>query len=424
MNKYSNAIISFNNDPVVHKLRSHYYNKSFWEILGISRKENYHTSFLAWLFTSSENHGLGTAPIVQLLELCCNAPNSQVLDNKMKLAILVRELEVLSSSAETEVAVYSDNKQGRADLVITCNVTHSSLKISTIRIILENKIYSSEHDCQTKLYHDYFTKQNPSPRKIKNIYLFLTPFNVTASCKEFINITYQNLLDAVLSPLLKNTSIKEWAKFIISDYIRNLSIPSDKMNANNTSAGTPLAITEEEKALLTSFWERYNELIIASISVFAANNNTNPDVQNAIELIQMTNATRDRDHSSYMYGDKSYSIKTKLVKQVIQDFVNSKEIATIDSLKDELKLDESVSMDSIFMSMDKYKSELIKEPGKWVGFFGYKDEPSLLIELCHSGGKVAVTTNWPLRVNGLPSNFYYFLEKMQNLGIKIVRVEK
>ena len=196
------------------------------------------------------------------------------------------------------------------------------------------------------------------------------------------------------------------------------------MNANNTSAGTPLAITEEEKALLTSFWERHNELIIASISVFAANNNANPDVQNAIELIQMTNATRDRDHSSYIYNNESYSTKTKLVQEVIQEFVNSKKIATIDSLKDELKLDESVSMDSIFMSMEKYTSELKKRPGKCVGFFGYKEEPSLSIKLCDGGGSVAVTTNWPLRVKGIPSNFYYFLEKMRSLNIKIERVEK
>ena len=419
MSKYSDAIISFNNDPVVHKLRNHYTNKSFWEILGVSRKENYHTSFLAWLFTSTENHGLGTAPIIQLLELCCNASNSQVVDNKMKLAILVRELNVLSSSAETEVAVDYNGRHGRADLVITCNVAHPSLKITTIRIVLENKIYSSEHDCQTQLYYDYF--HQPKSQKIKAIYLYLSPFNETASCDKFINVTYQNLLDAVLEPLLKITSLNEWTTFIISDYIRNLSIPSDNMSANNISAGTPLAVTEDEKKLLTSFWEKHNELILASIYVFAENNKDNTDVKNAIELIQITNATRDRDNSSYSYNNSTYTIKTRLVQQVIQDYVNSYPIQTIDDLKKELKIKED--MDNIFMSYDEYTKKLKEREGKWVGFFGYKETPSIIITLSNNN-KVVVTTNWPLRVKGVPDNFYYFLEKMKELNINIEKVEK
>ena len=35
---------------------------------------------------------------------------------------------------------------------------------------------------------------------------------------------------------------------------------------------------------VTSFWEKHNELILASIYVFAENNKDNTDVKNAIEL--------------------------------------------------------------------------------------------------------------------------------------------
>ena len=228
-------------------------------------------------------------------------------------------------------------------------------------------------------------------------------------------------MDAVLEPLLKITSLNEWTTFIISDYIRNLSIPSDNMSANNISAGTPLAVTEDEKKLLTSFCEKHNELILASIYVFAENNKDNTDVKNAIEIIQITNATRDRDNSSYSYNNSTYTIKTRLVQQVIQDYVNSYPIQTIDDLKKELKIKED--MDNIFMSYDEYTRKLQEREGKWVGFFGYKETPSIIITLSNNE-KVVVTTNWPLRVKRVPDNFYYFLEKMKELNINIEKVEK
>ena len=172
---------------------------------------------------------------------------------------------------------------------------------------------------------------------------------------------------------------------------------------------------------MTSFWEKHNELILASIYVFAENNKDNTDVKNAIELIQITNATRDRDNSSYSYNNSTYTIKTRLVQQVIQDYVNSYPIHTIDDLKKELKIKED--MDNIFMSYDEYTRKLQEREGKWVGFFGYKETPSIIITLSNNE-KVVVTTNWPLRVKGVPDNFYYFLEKMKELNINIEKVEK
>ena len=80
-------------------------------------------------------------------------------------------------------------------------------------------------------------------------------------------------------------------------------------------------------------------------------------------------------------------------------------------------------MDNIFMSYDEYTRKLQEREGKWVGFFGYKETPSIIITL-YNNEKVVVTTNWPLRVKGVPDNFYYFLEKMKELNINIEKVEK
>ena len=63
------AIIDFNNDPEVQQLQSFYYNQTVPDILGVSRNETSHSTFLAWLFNPTANHGLGAQPLVQLLEL-------------------------------------------------------------------------------------------------------------------------------------------------------------------------------------------------------------------------------------------------------------------------------------------------------------------------------------------------------------------
>ena len=80
-----------------------------------------------------------------------------------------------------------------------------------------------------------------------------------------------------------------------------------------------------------------------------------------------------------------------------------------------------MNISSIILS-DLYE-DFFSALGKWVGFFGYKETPSIIITLSNNE-KVVVTTNWPLRVKGVPDNFYYFLEKMKELNINIEKVEK
>ena len=62
-------MMEFNNDPVVQQLQSFYQNETVPEIFGVSRREVSHSTFLAWFFNPTSNHGLGDAPLIQLLEL-------------------------------------------------------------------------------------------------------------------------------------------------------------------------------------------------------------------------------------------------------------------------------------------------------------------------------------------------------------------
>ena len=119
------AIIDFNNDPNVQKLREFYNTKTFPEILGVSRRELSHSSFLAWLFSSAESHMFGTRPVVQLLELFVKSAleqhrgDAKVL-GKLTYPILTRQIELYSTVVSTEEYVEADGKRGRADIVVSC----------------------------------------------------------------------------------------------------------------------------------------------------------------------------------------------------------------------------------------------------------------------------------------------------------------
>ena len=84
------------------------------------------------------------------------------------------------------------------DIFVECNAVCQEKK-EHLMLIIENKVYSCEHSSQTAMYRDYFDKFD-----CKKIYIFLTPpyHKHGAECKEYIHLTYQDLLDKVFEPLL------------------------------------------------------------------------------------------------------------------------------------------------------------------------------------------------------------------------------
>ena len=57
------------------KLQKFYHRKTFFDITGIARQENPHSSFIAWLLNPYESHGMGEYPMKRFLETLCFAYN-------------------------------------------------------------------------------------------------------------------------------------------------------------------------------------------------------------------------------------------------------------------------------------------------------------------------------------------------------------
>ena len=75
-------IINLNNSEEFKLLSRYYKKKSFFNILGISRKETIHSYFLHWLFSPDESHELGSFALRRLLELIVLVKNKLQFKNE------------------------------------------------------------------------------------------------------------------------------------------------------------------------------------------------------------------------------------------------------------------------------------------------------------------------------------------------------
>ena len=73
--KIREMLKNFHNDPNVQKLLSRYRRKSVSEIYGVARRELSHSSFLAWLFDSQADHGLGALACNKLMIMLASHEN-------------------------------------------------------------------------------------------------------------------------------------------------------------------------------------------------------------------------------------------------------------------------------------------------------------------------------------------------------------
>ena len=325
------AIIDFNNDPDVHKLMNIYYNQSLPEIFAVSRRELSHSSFLAWLFTMTANHMLGNIPIIQFLELYIlksRETSKKYISDSLYTAIITRNIQIMDSTANTEEAVTGNDAKGRADIVISCDAFLAKEKLSRVKIIIENKVYSTEHSHQTKTYYEHYERVKEPGEEV--LYIYLTPPATTseAECPNFVHITYQDLLDHVLTPLLQTPDINLRTQFILNEYINSLSVPSDVVDEKNNSQiqTSILAIGMEEKDLLQSFWEKHNRLIMASINAYAISSG-DKDAQ------ELTEKLNKRDMSKYTVNGEGRYGKNRMVETVVKLYLEGNQTTTIAKLK-------------------------------------------------------------------------------------------
>jgi hypothetical protein len=376
-------IIKFKNDNDFQMLESFYYSKSFSEILEISRRENSHSGFIAWLLNNTESHNLGDFSIKKFLDIILKFSNEKLKNNsEIYNSFVTESYHIERVYIEREKSI---NKVGRLDIYVELTLLVSDKK-QNIKLIIENKVESKENNDQTNNYFNHFNPLLKDDEII--IYVYLTPISTLklkelkepeCGCKEFIQINYQSIVDYLIEPAL-NQNISNRTKNIITEYLKSLSQPSINDEIEGHKQELIMALGNEERKLLTSFWNKNQKLILAALYAISSDPDqeeyTRNTVQDALSGLQSTG----KDYTKYIFNGQTYA-KSRLVLAVIQDYVIRNPITTYNELQQ--------IFPNILQGQETFTTATIAKQKPSIRNFIKDDE---LINL--SDEQIAVSTQW------------------------------
>ena len=248
-----NKLENFNQQRCVKFLKNRNQTKSMMEILGVHRDENKHSDFLAWLFDSSSNHQLGVLPAKNLIEL--------IKKNGQLLPIITDK--ITKCTAKREVA---GKDRDRVDIILEIEAEPKN-----IRVIFENKVNAPETIDnkgigQTQRYHDEYEQKKDG---FENVYIYnRCDKSQLPQCEEFICITYQDIVDNIIEPLLPDLNPR--TEFILKDYILTLEKP---VNVEKQTDKIIMAMGKELKDNLKKFLDDNFDLFATAIETATVANN-------------------------------------------------------------------------------------------------------------------------------------------------------
>ena len=384
---------------------------SILDIYGIARSETHHSKFLAWLFNPNESHNTGELALRKLLNIAVRRGLEQNNQSKDFLWVKKRVLTSasLSSTSTSNVQVLTESyveaqgkkgAKGRIDILIQ-NV---ELGTESINIVIENKIYSNEHDEQTTTYFEGINQKNPNQKNPnqKNIFLYLTPKSncempkedgPSCTCRDFIEINYQDILTEVLTSILEEP-ISSATRIAIEDYIHCITSPSIHSKNYNT-----MAVDKETNEMLKKFWDANEDLIRAAIYAFASSE----DEDSKVEINNLKEAldkyTISRDYTKYSIDGQGAYNKNALVKEIVTRIIEKG-----GDFMGTLKNLDAKCTNGLFRTEDHYNSAIKRA-----------------VELKYNGSPIYISNQWG--THNIPS-FINAVNEDNTIGLLIEPINK
>lgn len=272
MNDSDQRVLTLLSSKPFQELAEFYKQTTLFNVIGAERSESRHSAFLQWLLNPHSSHGLGTEPLKLFLRMTATLKwglqtfgevlYRKVLTGNYNLELL-EPIEIEKNVGKLEASAKKTNKN-RIDLWMVVCLTYEEdgkeMKLA-FPIVVENKIYSREGKDQTQRYNDAMlsyinAKKKETELEYRPVGLFLSPDGQKADCCQFASMTYQQLLDHVLTPI-SFMSMPATESSFVKAYIHNLGRPSDASNHDYT----PLAISQEEKHLIDEVLKLSGDLI-------------------------------------------------------------------------------------------------------------------------------------------------------------------
>lgn len=265
------GILSMRNNAIYQELSASYATQNIFNILKVERHENRHSAFLCWLFNPTSDHGLGVEPIKKLLALYSyNKSSEGHLGVLMLSGNYTIDVEECSTEKVTGNLLQAGS-QDRIDIWMRLTLTDSEGNKYLVPVVIENKVSAVEGKEQTIRYHEAIEAFCKNEGADDAVEIFLTPYEgQTSSSPSFTHLTYQQLLDDVLSPL-SAYSMPESAESIINAYIQTLCTPvmgaDDKITDPNMLVNSIMAISKAQKEKLRALYEEYKDLYNMALTI-------------------------------------------------------------------------------------------------------------------------------------------------------------
>lgn len=267
-------IMGLYNDPIYQELNEYYSKTTIFNILGIERNENRHSSFLRWLLDNRSSHGLGDEPLKRLFRLYASKLNNYE-DRELQVMLMSGNYTISISKLTTEEPIRkpSKNTNGRFDIYGEMTILNNESfeeRVRKIILVIENKIYSGEGVDQTNDYHDVIEEEKKKAEEATKaeeglvaVEIYLTPEDSEGPGAEafFKHITYPELLKNVILPISRMSMSPETYN-LIYDYIRNLGQPSINDDGKDYSI---IATSENEVVKLKQLFNAHKKLYTLSL---------------------------------------------------------------------------------------------------------------------------------------------------------------
>lgn len=279
LDRIKELIYQFEHDETIKEIQNSYNTPTIWDIIKKTRSETCHTQFLAWIFSNKDFKG---EPIKRLFTLLQekSIQESKFFDKELANSIKAKTLSIDTYKAEAEYRINDKSStsklsygKGSIDIFIKCKTSGGR----DINIVIENKIDAPETIkkkdentilYQTQAYYDYITKKYSNAI---NIFVFLKPtcgaFEELKSkdkcySKEYIQISYQDILDNIIHPINSKKKITERNFSLTNDYIKILGKPSE----TKTKKTIIIAIENTKRKLLKDFFIKNQDIIRLSLN--------------------------------------------------------------------------------------------------------------------------------------------------------------
>ena len=272
---------SFNGNPANTKVVEYVSTPNLFDVIGKSRHEMVHSRMLAELLSGRFFILSKKTTLIHFLDILEERSRQQGVEmpQEIRESILTRSLNidtVLETRTELPIDSYmrvSGVSDQRLDVYLKYSLAENlkSYGKKSVEFFIENKVLAKEHDKQTQSYYDRVS----SRKKALQFFVYLSPIsqrdlaeydsvpNELKPCainkdgrKVFVHISYQDILDKVIEPLLTDSSISDRDRTILHEYANCLELPAlpddedQKLGAKDLSI---MAITSKESELLSQF---------------------------------------------------------------------------------------------------------------------------------------------------------------------------